>query len=103
MHNFFGCACKSQDFAQSQKNCARLHNCVTVTFRNSKLNWHTGRFSEREKKSRIRETKHLSTDADSSTNAIGGWTKNTKNQIFLKNGKVTKNAKTQKRLEIGQN
>ena len=27
------------------------------------------------KKSRIRETKHLSTDADSSTNAIGGWTK----------------------------
>ena len=27
------------------------------------------------KKSRIQETKHLSTDADSSTNAIGGWTK----------------------------
>ena len=27
------------------------------------------------KKSRILETKHLSTDADSSTNAIGGWTK----------------------------
>ena len=26
-------------------------------------------------KSRIRETKHLSTDADSSTDAIGGWTK----------------------------
>ena len=25
-------------------------------------------------KSRIRETKHLSTDADSSTDAIGGWT-----------------------------
>ena len=29
------------------------------------------------KKSRIRETKHLSTDVDSSTDAIGGWTKNT--------------------------
>ena len=29
------------------------------------------------KKSHIRETKHLSTDADSSTDAIGGWTKNT--------------------------
>ena len=28
-------------------------------------------------KARIRETKHLSTDADSSTDAIGGWTKNT--------------------------
>ena len=27
------------------------------------------------KKSRIRETKHLSTNADSSTDAIGGWTK----------------------------
>ena len=30
-----------------------------------------------QKKSCIRETKHLSTDADSSTDAIGGWTKNT--------------------------
>ena len=29
------------------------------------------------KKSRIWETKHLSTNADSSTDAIGGWTKNT--------------------------
>ena len=29
------------------------------------------------KKSRIRETKHLSTDAYSSTDAIGRWTKNT--------------------------
>ena len=28
------------------------------------------------KKSRIRETKHLSTDVDSSTEAIGGRTKN---------------------------
>ena len=31
----------------------------------------------KEKKSRIRETLNLSTDADSSTDAIGGWTKNT--------------------------
>ena len=37
------------------------------------------------KKSRIRETKHLSTDADSSTNAIGGWTRIPENLIFLKN------------------
>ena len=29
-----------------------------------------------QQKSRIRETKHLSTGADSSTDAIGGWTKN---------------------------
>ena len=29
------------------------------------------------KKSRIREKKHLSTDADNSTDAIGGWSKNT--------------------------
>ena len=28
-------------------------------------------------KSRIWETKHLWTDADSSTDTIGGWTKNT--------------------------
>ena len=38
------------------------------------------------KKSRIRETKHLSTDADSSTNAIGGWTKakSAKKNFFLR-------------------
>ena len=34
------------------------------------------------KKSRIQETKHLSTDADSSTDAIGGWTENTQKPIF---------------------
>ena len=38
------------------------------------------------KKSRIRETKHLSTDADSSTDAIGGWTKakSAKKNLFLR-------------------
>ena len=48
-------------------------------------------------KSRIRETKHLSTDADSSTDTTVGWTKNTKNPISLKNGKnhpKRKNSKT---------
>ena len=37
------------------------------------------------KKSRIRETKHLSTDADSSTDAIGGWTKakSAKKKLFF--------------------
>ena len=36
-------------------------------------------------KSRIRETKHLSTDADSSTDAIGGWTKakSAKTKLFF--------------------
>ena len=39
---------------------------------------------KRRKKSRIRETKHLSTDADSSTDAIGGSTKakSAKKNIF---------------------
>ena len=47
-----------------------------------------------QKKSRIRETKHLSTNADSSTNTIVGWTKNTPKPFFLKNGKIhKKNAK----------
>ena len=39
------------------------------------------------KKSRIRETKHLLTNADSSTDAIGGWTKAksaTKKKFFLR-------------------
>ena len=35
MHQFLVCAYKSQDFAQSQKNCARSHDRETVTFRNS--------------------------------------------------------------------
>ena len=35
-------------------------------------------------KSRIRETKHLSTYADSSTDAIRGWTKNTPKPNFKK-------------------
>ena len=34
-----------------------------------------GRVQKQNKKSRIRETKHLSTYVDSSTDAIGGWTK----------------------------
>ena len=50
------------------------------------------------KKSRIRETKHLLTDADSSTDAIGGWTKNTqkpdlknrKNHPKRKNSKISR-------------
>ena len=47
-------------------------------------------------KSRIRETKHLSTDADSSTDSIGGWTKNTKKTIFLKDGKNHQKRKNSK-------
>ena len=34
------------------------------------------------KKSSIRETKHLSTDADSNTDTIVGWTKNTPKPYF---------------------
>ena len=49
------------------------------------------------KKSNIRETKHLSTDADSSTHTTEGWTKNTqKNNFFFygKNHPKRKNSKT---------
>ena len=49
------------------------------------------------KKSRIQETKHLPTNADSSTDAIGGWTKNTpKPNFFEKRKKLSKrkNSKT---------
>ena len=35
MHKFLVCACKSQDFAQSQKFFAQSHDRETVTFRNS--------------------------------------------------------------------
>ena len=46
------------------------------------------------KKSRIRETKHLSTDADSSTDTTVGWTKNTQKSVFFE--KQKKSSKTQK-------
>ena len=45
-------------------------------------------------KSHIWETKHLSTDADSSTDAMGGWTKNTPKPDFFE--KPKKSSKTQK-------
>ena len=35
MHNILVCACKSQDFAQSQKKIAQSHDREIVTFRNS--------------------------------------------------------------------
>ena len=37
MDKLLVCACKSQDFAQSQKKFARSHDRETVTFRNSGL------------------------------------------------------------------
>ena len=46
------------------------------------------------KKSRIRETKHLSTDADSSTDTTVGWTKNTQKPDLFEKRK--KSSKTQK-------
>ena len=48
----------------------------------------------RYEKSRIRETKHLSTDANSSIDTTGGWTKNT--QIPKKFEKRKKSSKLQK-------
>ena len=48
-------------------------------------------------KSRIRETKHLSTDADSSTYTTVRWTKNTQKPNFFfygKNHPKCKNSKT---------
>ena len=54
---------------------------------------------EFKKKSRVRETKHLSTDADSSTDTTVGWTKNTQNtRFFWKMGKKT--SKTQKLKKV---
>ena len=48
--------------------------------------------------SRIQETKHLSADADSSTDTTVGWTKNTQKPNFFekrkKNHPIRKNSKT---------
>ena len=54
-------------------------------------------YLERRKKSRIRETKHLSTDADSSTDTTVGWIKNTqKPKFFVKRKKSSKTQKLKK-------
>ena len=50
-----------------------------------------GKIGEKKKKSRIRETKHLSTDADSSTDTTVGWTKNTQKPKFFEKGKKSSN------------
>ena len=42
MHTFVVCACKFQDFAQSQKIFARSHDREIVTFRNSVLSSRPG-------------------------------------------------------------
>ena len=42
---------------------------------------------DKKKKYRIRETKHLSTDADSSTNTTVGWTKKTQKPKFFEKRK----------------
>ena len=41
MHKFLACACKSQDFAQGQKNFARSHDHTTARFRNSEAHYNT--------------------------------------------------------------
>ena len=53
------------------------------------------------KKSRIRETKHLSTDTDSSTDAIGGWTKSIPTTDFFekqKNHQKMHNSETSRNM-----
>ena len=60
--------------------------------------FHSSKFHESfqifKKKYRIRETKNLSTDADSSTDTTVGWTKNTPKPNFFEKRK--KSSKTQK-------
>ena len=70
-------------------------------------NWCSDEFKQSKaikEKSRIRETKHHSTDADSSTNTTVGRTKNTQKSKFIEKWKkIIQNRKTHKRLELCQN
>ena len=64
----------SQVFGQaSMESCVGCASEIAKNY-SVKLVSHKVIFLE---KSRIRETKHLSTDADSSTDTTVGWTKNT--------------------------
>ena len=56
---------------------------------------------EDKEKSRIRETKHLSTDADSSTDTTVRWTKNTQKPEFFEkrnNNPKRKNSKKSRNM-----
>ena len=67
--------CGFSNRKQLEKSCK-----IPCIFRgpyNNKL-YLVAKLWEKKKKSRIRETKHLSTDADSSTDTTVGWTKKTK-------------------------
>ena len=50
------------------------------------------------KKSPIRETKHILTDANSTTNTTVGWTKNTQKPDFFEKGKIFQNSKTSRNM-----
>ena len=71
--------------------CVPIYQVFTILFSLSNI-----------EKSRIRESKHLSTDADSSTDAIGGSTKNTPKPDFLlkteKNHPKSKNSKMSRNM-----
>ena len=55
------------------------------------------------KKYRIRETNYLSTDADSSTDTMVVWTKNTPKPIFLITGKNHSKRKNSKMVGKNKN
>ena len=83
--------CKSQNVCPSAENLLTVNILVLKLETGSIQNFGT---QIKEEKSRVLETKHLSTDADSSTDAIGGWTKNTqKPYIFFKRKKSPKTQK----------
>ena len=74
-----------------------MHAKIEVNLCVMQFAYVSGHNGPKRKKSRIRETKHLSTNADSSTDTIVGWTKNTPKPDFFEKGKKNhQNAKTQK-------
>ena len=58
-----------------------------------------GYFLSNQKKSRIWETKHLSTDADSSTDTTVGWTKNIRKPNFFEKRKKSSQTRKLKKLQ----
>ena len=73
------------------------HNCLLEQIRHKANTYKSDKYDGMQsdlEKSRIRETKHLSTDADSSTDTTVGWTKNTQKPKYFEKRK--KSSKTQK-------
>ena len=80
LRHILGCLAFSEKNVRQKKDLMPVKSLFKSTLGNPFFNFF---FLNIDQKSRIRETNHLFYDADSSIDAIGGWTKNTPKPDFF--------------------